>query len=84
MGAGPSTNLYSIGGDRLTQIILCYYIFSNFFFKRNAGSDKIHGKYVVGEPLTQFCYRCPCYNYNYYHSIKRAGRFLGVAYIVIL
>ena len=32
----------------------------------------------------QFCYRCPCYNYNYYHSIKRAGRFLGVAYISIL
>ena len=31
----------------------------------------------------QFCYRCPCYNYNY-HSIKRAGRFLGVAYIIIL
>ena len=27
----------------------------------------------------QFCYRCPCYNYNYHHSIKRAGRFLGVA-----
>ena len=32
----------------------------------------------------QFCYRCPCYNYNYYHSIKRAGRFVGVAYIIIL
>ena len=32
----------------------------------------------------QFCYRCPCYNYNYYHSIKMAGRFLGVAYIIIL
>ena len=32
----------------------------------------------------QFRYRCPCYNYNYYHSIKRAGRFLGVAYIIIL
>ena len=31
----------------------------------------------------QFCYRCPCYNYNY-HSIKRAGRFLVVAYIIIL
>ena len=31
----------------------------------------------------QFCYRCPCYNCNY-HSIKRAGRFLGVAYIIIL
>ena len=27
----------------------------------------------------QFCYRCPCYNYNY-HSIKRAGRFdLGLS-----
>ena len=32
----------------------------------------------------QFRYRCPCCNYNYYHSIKRAGRFLGVAYIIIL
>ena len=32
----------------------------------------------------QFRYRCPCYNYKYYHSIKRAGRFLGVAYIIIL
>ena len=32
----------------------------------------------------QFRYRCPCYNYNYYHSIKRAGRFVGVAYIIIL
>ena len=32
----------------------------------------------------QFSYRCTCYNYNYYHSIKRAGRFVGVAYIIIL
>ena len=30
----------------------------------------------------QFRYRCPCCNYNYYHSIKKAGRFL--AYIIIL
>ena len=48
MGAGPGTNLYSIGGDPLTQLI-----FLIFFFERNADSDKINGKYVVGDPLTQ-------------------------------
>ena len=57
MGAGPSTNLYSIGGDPLTQLIFLNYIFLNlfffFFFKRNADSDQINRKYVVGEPLTQ-------------------------------
>ena len=50
MGAGPSTNLYSIGGDPLTQLIF----FLDFvFFIRNADSDKINGKNVVGDPLTQ-------------------------------
>ena len=52
MGAGPSTNLYSIGGDPLTQlncIIILYFV----FFIRNADSYKINGKYVVGDPLTQ-------------------------------
>ena len=55
MGAGPSTNLYSIGGDPLTQLNFVNYIFLNifFFFIRNAYSDKINGKYVVGDPLTQ-------------------------------
>ena len=54
MGTGPSTNLYSIGGDPLTQLIFFNYIFLNFvFFIRNADSDKINGKYVVGDPLTQ-------------------------------
>ena len=53
MGAGPSTNVYSIGGDPLTQLNL-YYIFLNlFFFIRNADSDKINQKDVVGDPLTQ-------------------------------
>ena len=51
MGARPSTNLYSIGGDPLTQLE------KNknklVFFIRNADSDKINGKYVVGDPLTQ-------------------------------
>ena len=51
MGAGPSANLYSIGGDPLTQLIFLNYIFLNF--ARNADSDKINGKYVVGDPLTQ-------------------------------
>ena len=54
MGAGPSTNLYSIGRDPLTQLNFLNYIFLNFlFFKRNADSDKITGKYVVGDPMTQ-------------------------------
>ena len=54
MGAGPSTNLYSIGGDPLTQLNFCNHIFLNFvFFIINADSDKINGKYVVGDPLTQ-------------------------------
>ena len=44
MGMGPSTNLYSIGGDPLTQIIFLNYIFFNFLvFIRNADSDKING-----------------------------------------
>ena len=47
MGAGPSANLYSIGGDPLTQLNFLNYIFVN------ADSDKINGKYVVGDPLTQ-------------------------------
>ena len=51
MGMGPRTNLYRIGGDPLTQLI---YIFFVSFFIRNADSDKINGKYVVGDPMTQF------------------------------
>ena len=54
MGMGPRTNLYTIGGDPLTQLNylnLIYFYF--FFFIRNADSDKINGKYVVGDPLTQ-------------------------------
>ena len=54
MDAGPSANLYSIGGDPLTQLNFFNYIFVNFvFFKRNADSDQINGKYFVGDPLTQ-------------------------------
>ena len=54
MGMGPRTNLYIIGGDPLTQLNFFNYIFLNFFFfVRNADSDKINGKYVVGDPLTQ-------------------------------
>ena len=54
MGAGPSTNLYRIVGDPLTQLIFVNDIFLNiFFFIINADSDKINGKYVVGDPLTQ-------------------------------
>ena len=54
MGVGPRTNLYRIGGDPLTQLKNFHYIFWNFvFFIRNADGDKINGKYVVGDPLTQ-------------------------------
>ena len=50
----PSTNLYSIGGDPLTQLNCLNYFFLNFvFFIRNADSDKINGKDVAGDPLTQ-------------------------------
>ena len=55
MGMGPRANLYRIGGDPLTQLnFLNYYYYLFFsFFKRNAESEKINGKYVVGDPLTQ-------------------------------
>ena len=54
MGAGSSTNLYSIGGDPLTQLNLLNLIYFYFlFFITNAYSDKINGKYVVGDPLSQ-------------------------------
>ena len=54
MGMGPRTNLYRIGGDPLTQLKHFYYFFLNFlFFIINADGDKINGKYVVGDPLTQ-------------------------------
>ena len=49
-GYGPRTNLYSIGGDPLNQLKFSNYL---FFFERNADSDKINGKDVVGDPLTQ-------------------------------
>ena len=56
MGMGPRTNLYRIGGDPLAQLILLFLnlIIIIFFFIRNADSDQINGKYVVGDPLTQF------------------------------
>ena len=54
MGMGPRTNLYRIGGDPLTQLNLFNYNFwIFFFFIRNADGDKINGKYVVADPLTQ-------------------------------
>ena len=49
MGMRPRTNLYRIGGDPLTQLILFNYI---FVFIRNAESDTINGNYDVGDPLT--------------------------------
>ena len=49
MGMGLRTNLYSIGGDPLNQLKNLIF----FFFERNADSDKINGKDVVGDPLTE-------------------------------
>ena len=56
MGMGPSTNVYRIGGDPLTQLNFCYYTFLNFFFFiRNADSEKMNAKYFVGDPLAHLC-----------------------------
>ena len=56
MDAGPSTNLYSIGGDPLTQLIFVNYIFLNFvFFIRNTDNEKMNETYFVGDPLTHLC-----------------------------
>ena len=56
MGMGPRTNLYNIGGDPLTQLHFLIKLFWNFvFFKRNADSEKMNGKYFVGDPLTHLC-----------------------------
>ena len=46
MGMGPRTNVYRIGSDPLTQLI--------YFFSEETLSDTINGKYVVGDPMTQF------------------------------
>ena len=54
MGMGRRTNLYRIGGDPLTPLNLFNSFFLIFFFFiRNADSDKINGKCVFGNPLTQ-------------------------------
>ena len=54
MGMGPRTNLYSIGGDPPTQLnFLNKFYF--FFFKINADSEEVNGKYFVGDPLTHLC-----------------------------
>ena len=56
MGIGPRTNLYNIGGDQLTQLKKINYIFeNNKLFKINADSEKMNGKYFVGDPLTHWC-----------------------------
>ena len=53
MGMGPRTNVYNIGGDPIT---FCkFFFFKFFFFKRNADSEKMNGKYFVGDPLTHLC-----------------------------
>ena len=56
MGMGPRTNLYNIGGDPLTQLNNFNYIFLKFvLLQNNADSEKINGKYCVGDPLIHLC-----------------------------
>ena len=57
MGMGPRTNLYNIGGDPLTQLNLFNYIFLKnvLLYNRNADSEKMNGKYFVGDPLIHLC-----------------------------
>ena len=52
MGAGPSTNLYRIGGELVTHWPNYIFKIKFVFFIINAASDKINVKYVVGDPLT--------------------------------
>ena len=55
-GYGAGDQLFRIGGDPLTQLILFNYNFLHFvFFIRNADSEKMNGKYFVGDLLTQLC-----------------------------
>ena len=56
MGMGPRTNLYRIDGEPLTQLIfLNFFLLIVLFFIRNADSEKMNGKYFVGDPLTHLC-----------------------------
>ena len=52
MGMGPRTNLYNIGGDPLTQLNFLNYFLLKFVLQINADSEKMNGKYFVGDPLT--------------------------------
>ena len=54
MGMGLRTNLYNISGDPLTQLNFLNYIFLKFFLQKKR-SEKINGKYFVGDPLTHLC-----------------------------
>ena len=51
----PRTNLYNFGGDPLTQLKKKKKKIFNFFFKRNADSEKMNEKDFVGDPLTHLC-----------------------------
>ena len=54
MGMGPRANLYSIGDDPLTQLNCLFFLFFFIFHSsKETLSEKINGKYVVGDPLTQ-------------------------------
>ena len=79
MGAGPSTNLYSIGGDPLTQLLFFNYFFWIFFsFIRNADSDKRKEKYVVGDPLTPSITQNMQENPGFHHTFTVQYDCLGI------
>ena len=45
--------IYHIGGDPLTQLIYVNYFWGKFCLQINADSEKMNGKYFVGDPLMQ-------------------------------
>ena len=58
MGVGPRTNLYSICGDPLTQLIFVInFFFEIYFFFKMCGWDDIERKWTEkdfgGDPLMQ-------------------------------
>ena len=56
MGMGPRTKLYRIGGGPLTQLNYFNFFFLKcFLLQKNADSEKMNGKYFVGDPLTHLC-----------------------------
>ena len=54
MGVEPRTNLYNIGGDPLTQLIIIFFLFFLFNVWISRHSQKMNGKrFWIGDPLMQ-------------------------------